>query len=232
MKETITALKKISVSVRNINDLNYYFSAVGGKPPGELRPELLTFVYDAATFISSDDLSNEQYLPSPEYNVLLKQFNSLVSLNQSLNRQMSFLRGHAENYIQSKSTVQQLHAQIDSERAANARLTDEIYRLNEAIHERDRRLEAMQVQVKVTEGQSKSSASLKHCNSPGSEDAKLAFSLSSEHRIKQGHDHTAFHQLLQVGYVRFTALEQYQMASQMVSEHCDRIRARKEGSGE
>ncbi|EGT5675403.1 hypothetical protein AGJ34_20775 [Cronobacter dublinensis subsp. dublinensis] len=222
MKNIITEAKKLSSNIHSLASVKELFKAAGGKGLDELPPGVMALLVDAAHLISTGNETGEKLKPAPDYNGLLKQFNSLINLNRSLRHQASFYRRNAENNSQNVGEIQQLYKQIDSERSANALLTDEICQLNEALQERDRKIAASEAQ---SWGSEQANAPLL-CSSNGTmrenEDVQAALSYEREQRRKLESDNANLRQQLRACDVRISALEQYQLASPMLREHCER----------
>lgn len=111
----------------------------------KIRPDALAFLVEAAHFLSEDIETGESYKPAEDYTGLLKQFNAVINLNRSLRQQVSFYRRNIGNEKANIEEIAQLHEQVNSERAANERLTEEVNELNNKLLARDERLAALEV---------------------------------------------------------------------------------------
>lgn len=66
--------------------------------------------------------------PAPDYESLLKQFNALKSLVNCMGQQLSFYKN--KSYETGEAHLKKLQESLDSEKAMNAALTEELERLS------------------------------------------------------------------------------------------------------
>ncbi|MEQ0217784.1 hypothetical protein ABLV18_27160 [Klebsiella sp. CN_Kp114] len=145
MKNIFDEVKKLAGELNGNFLLKDILSSVGSDKLRRIRPDALTLLVEAAHFLSDEHETGESYKPAEDYAGLLKQFNAVINLNRSLRQQVSFYRRNIGNEKANVEEIAQLHEQVNSERATNERLTEEVNDLNNKLLARDERVAALEV---------------------------------------------------------------------------------------
>ncbi|MBL1868860.1 hypothetical protein ELE45_30410, partial [Klebsiella pneumoniae] len=145
MKNILEEIKKLAGELNGTFPMKDIVSSLSSNKLRKIRPDALAFLVEAAHFLSEDIETGESYKPAEDYTGLLKQFNAVINLNRSLRQQVSFYRRNIGNEKANIEEIAQLHEQVNSERAANERLTEEFNELNNKLLARDERLAALKV---------------------------------------------------------------------------------------
>lgn len=145
MKNIFDEVKKLAGELNGNFLLKDILSSLGSDKLRKIRPDALALLVEAAHFLSDEHETGESYKPAEDYAGLLKQFNAVINLNRSLRQQVSFYRRNIGNEKANVEEIAQLHEQVNSERATNERLTEEINDLNNKLLARDERVAALEV---------------------------------------------------------------------------------------
>ena len=145
MKNIFDEVKKLAGELNGNFLLKDILSSLGSDKLRRIRPDALALLVEAAHFLSDEHERGESYKPAEDYAGLLKQFNAVINLNRSLRQQVSFYRRNIGNEKANVEEVAQLHEQVNSERATNERLTEEVNDLNNKLLARDERVAALEV---------------------------------------------------------------------------------------
>ncbi|WP_435322416.1 hypothetical protein [Klebsiella sp. HN106] len=145
MKNIFDEVKKLAGELNGNFLLKDILSSLGSDKLRRIRPDALALLVEAAHFLSDEHETGESYKPAEDYAGLLKQFNAVINLNRSLRQQVSFYRRNIGNEKANVEEVAQLHEQVNSERATNERLTEEVNDLNNKLLARDERVAALEV---------------------------------------------------------------------------------------
>ncbi|MBQ0600897.1 hypothetical protein J7S78_13950 [Klebsiella oxytoca] len=145
MKNIFDEVKKLAGELNGNFLLKDILSSLSSDKLRKIRPDALAMLVEAAHFLSDEHETGESYKPAEDYAGLIKQFNAVINLNRSLRQQVSFYRRNIGNEKTNFEEIALLHEQVNSERAANERLTEEINELNNTLLARDERLAALEV---------------------------------------------------------------------------------------
>ncbi|MDA5147750.1 hypothetical protein PG931_00435 [Klebsiella pneumoniae] len=145
MKNILEEIKKLAGELNGTFPMKDILSSLSSNKLRKIRPDALALLVEAAHFLSEDIETGESYKPAEDYTGLLKQFNAVTNLNRSLRQQVSFYRRNIGNEKANIEEIAQLHEQVNSERAANERLTEEIRELSNKLLARDEHLAHLEV---------------------------------------------------------------------------------------
>lgn len=144
MKNLIDEIRKLAENLEAKETAKTLLNSLTKRKLDEIRPEALKLLLEAARFLTADLDTDEKIQPADNYQDLLKQFGSLKNLNRSLSQQLSFYRRNAENEKSNADEIKRLYAEIESQREANSKLTDEVAELSTMLLNRDEHIASLE----------------------------------------------------------------------------------------